>query len=366
MRWVIATAARQIACWDAELGRPAAAGRSQRLPPPTRRLRPHRPARAAAGDAGIHPGRLVVEITESALDTDEDSLLRALRRLKRLGVDIALDDFGTGYSSLSHLRLLPIDELKIDQSFVRGVATSHRDRDLITAIVQMGRALRLRTLAEGVETADQAAALHALGCDIGQGFLYARPAPAPAVLAYLRTRQRHTRLALVDSTTRFRAANQTSVIPSTAVRRPDPAPNPERTARPHDRPDRPAARRRTRIGRSPARPRTVTRRGLRRAGRTADMTTMDGLQAGGAAGPARPPRGTGDPGPTASRQRTGRAVPRPTGRTRQRSVSCPARRRRRVEAGGTGCPPAAPGRGALGRPAGRCGWSCSRPGRRCC
>ena len=195
--WVIATAARQVACWDAELGRPA--------PPVAVNVSPRQLARpglaevfaAAAADAGIQPGRLVVEITESALDTDEDTLMRVLSRLKRLGVEIALDDFGTGYSSLSHLRLLPIDELKIDRSFVRGVASSDRDRDLITAIVQMGRALRLRTLAEGVETADQAAVLHRLGCHIGQGFLYAAPAPAPSTLAYLRARQERRHLALV-------------------------------------------------------------------------------------------------------------------------------------------------------------------------
>jgi EAL domain-containing protein (putative c-di-GMP-specific phosphodiesterase class I) len=194
--WVIATAARQIACWDAELGRPA--------PPVAVNVSPRQLAASdltdllatAASEAGIHPGRLVVEITESALDTDEDSLLRALGRLKRLGVDIALDDFGTGYSSLSHLRLLPIDELKIDQSFVRGVTTSNRDRDLISAIVQMGRALRLRTLAEGVETAGQAATLHSLGCHIGQGFLYAAPAPAASMLAYLRGQQERREFAV--------------------------------------------------------------------------------------------------------------------------------------------------------------------------
>ena len=199
--WVIAEAARQIARWDAELDRPA--------PPVAVNVSPRLFAAtdvadlfaAAAADADIEPGRLAVEITEGALEADRDDVLRALTRLKRLGVDIAIDDFGTGYSSLSHLRLLPIDDLKIDQSFVRGVATSRRDRDLVTAIVQMARALELRTIAEGVETADQAAALLALGCGIGQGFLFATPAPAPAVLAYLRTRQRHTRLALVDSTT---------------------------------------------------------------------------------------------------------------------------------------------------------------------
>ncbi|MGZ4665614.1 MAG: putative bifunctional diguanylate cyclase/phosphodiesterase [Frankiaceae bacterium] len=195
--WVITTAARQIASWDAELGRPA--------PPVAVNVSPRQLAASdltdllatAAGDAGIHPSRLVVEITESALDTDEESLLRALSRLKRLGVDIALDDFGTGYSSLSHLRLLPIDELKIDRSFVQEVTTSHRDRDLISAIVQMGRALRLRTLAEGVETAEQAAALRSLGCHIGQGFLYAAPEPAASMLTYLRTQLEQRQFALI-------------------------------------------------------------------------------------------------------------------------------------------------------------------------
>ena len=199
--WVIAEAARQIARWDAELGRAA--------PPVAVNVSPHQLigvdvadvlARAAA-EAGIHPGRLTVEITEGALAGDRDLVLGALTRLKHLGVALAIDDFGTGYSSLSHLRLLPVDHLKIDQGFVRGAARSERDRDLLTAIVHMARALHLRTIGEGVESAEQAAALHAIGCHAAQGFLFGAPVPAPAALAALRARPGRAYLALVPTET---------------------------------------------------------------------------------------------------------------------------------------------------------------------
>jgi len=129
---------------------------------------------------------LELELTESALIDDRDRALRILNELKRIGVQIAMDDFGTGYSSLSYLSGLPIDCLKIDRAFVTRLDEGGRDAALTQAIVSMGHALGLRVLAEGVETAQQLARLRELGCDEGQGYLFARPASPEALTELLR------------------------------------------------------------------------------------------------------------------------------------------------------------------------------------
>jgi EAL domain-containing protein (putative c-di-GMP-specific phosphodiesterase class I) len=98
--------------------------------------------------------------------------------LKTLGVRLAVDDFGTGYSSLSYLARFPVDVLKIDRSFVEHVGGESDQAELARTIVQLGRTLRLRTVAEGIEHPDQARHLAGMGCDLGQGYLYARPMPA--------------------------------------------------------------------------------------------------------------------------------------------------------------------------------------------
>jgi EAL domain-containing protein (putative c-di-GMP-specific phosphodiesterase class I) len=108
-----------------------------------------------------------------------------LRRLKGLGVQLAVDDFGTGYSSLSYLRRFPIDILKVDQSFVRGLGYDPEDSAIVQAVVHMGRALQLTTVAEGVETAHHLIELRELDCDIAQGYHFARPRPAEAVTRML-------------------------------------------------------------------------------------------------------------------------------------------------------------------------------------
>jgi EAL domain-containing protein (putative c-di-GMP-specific phosphodiesterase class I) len=109
---------------------------------------------------------------------DAESSVSLLAALKALGVQLAIDDFGTGYSSLSYLKRFPIDILKIDQSFVRDVATSSSDAAIVNAILSMGKSLNQRVIAEGVETPDQLAFLRTWQCDTGQGFLFSHPVPA--------------------------------------------------------------------------------------------------------------------------------------------------------------------------------------------
>ena len=104
-----------------------------------------------------------------------------LQRLNQLGTRLSLDDFGTGYSSLSHLRRLPISALKIDRSFIDGLATEKDDSAIVSGVIGMARGLDLGIVAEGVETPAQAEALRALSCDFVQGYLFARPMPAAAV-----------------------------------------------------------------------------------------------------------------------------------------------------------------------------------------
>jgi diguanylate cyclase (GGDEF)-like protein/PAS domain S-box-containing protein len=125
----------------------------------------------------LDPRLLDLEITESCAMDNAEVAIRVLGDLKKLGVGISLDDFGTGYSSLSYLRHLPIDTLKIDQSFVRDVGVDASGAAIIVAIVAMARSLKLRVVAEGVETREQLAFLSAHGCDLVQGFLFSAPVP---------------------------------------------------------------------------------------------------------------------------------------------------------------------------------------------
>jgi diguanylate cyclase (GGDEF)-like protein len=125
--------------------------------------------------AELDPGRLTIEITESALMRDARDTVRRLANLKALGVRIAIDDFGTGYSSLSYLRQFPVDILKIDRSFVTAMTTSAGGMALVRTMLELARALDLRTVAEGIESADELAALESEHCRFGQGFLLARP-----------------------------------------------------------------------------------------------------------------------------------------------------------------------------------------------
>jgi EAL domain-containing protein (putative c-di-GMP-specific phosphodiesterase class I) len=108
---------------------------------------------------------------------DPDRMIRRLDELRSLGLTLSMDDFGTGYSSLSYLRDLPVDVVKIDRSFVGGVARTDEEWALVTAIVRLAQSLGKRTLGEGVETPAQLAHLRALGCDLAQGYLFGKPLP---------------------------------------------------------------------------------------------------------------------------------------------------------------------------------------------
>jgi len=135
--------------------------------------------------SGVAPGRIDLEVTETAVMRDFDQTERTLSALKALGVRIALDDFGAGYSSLGYVHRLSIDKLKIDASFVRGVEESGKRRAIVKTILDLCRNLDLDCVVEGVETTDQMLMLRTMGCRIAQGFLFARPMPGEAVAGYL-------------------------------------------------------------------------------------------------------------------------------------------------------------------------------------
>jgi diguanylate cyclase (GGDEF)-like protein len=150
--------------------------------------------RSALQDARLEPRHLELELTESAVMEDAEQSIETLRRLSELGVRISVDDFGTGYSSLSYLRRLPLDRLKIDRAFIRDVATSRDDATIVRAIVSLAHNLNLKVIAEGVETPEQLAFLHELGCDQYQGFHFSAPIPNNVFVAILREHQADPRI----------------------------------------------------------------------------------------------------------------------------------------------------------------------------
>jgi diguanylate cyclase (GGDEF)-like protein/PAS domain S-box-containing protein len=139
--------------------------------------------RRAIRDTGVDPSTVVLEITESLMMTDADLAIRRLEEMKGLGVRLAMDDFGTGYSSLSYLSKFPVDILKMDRSFLE--AESDADSGLAAAVVALGETLSMQVVAEGIELAGQMSSLRQLGCELGQGFLFARPMNFDSVANYL-------------------------------------------------------------------------------------------------------------------------------------------------------------------------------------
>ena len=141
--------------------------------------------RGAVEEAGIHPGGLGLEITESSLLEDLDTTMATIQTLKDLGVHFSIDDFGTGYSSLAYLKRLPVDVLKIDQSFVQAIASSPTDATITATIVKLAQGLGLATVAEGVETPDQLLLLASYGCNRMQGYLIGKPVPPKTFVEWL-------------------------------------------------------------------------------------------------------------------------------------------------------------------------------------
>lgn len=142
--------------------------------------------RALTG-SGIEPGMLELELTESILIRDTDNVLATVQRLKQMGIKLSIDDFGTGYSSLSYLKRFRVDKLKIDQSFIRDLASDAEDAAIVRAVIQMARSLGLLTIAEGVETQRVLELLRLYHCDEVQGYFIARPMPADEFMAYIAT-----------------------------------------------------------------------------------------------------------------------------------------------------------------------------------
>ena len=188
-QWVIRESCRQVRLWQQEI--PADEPISLAVNLSARQLRhPNivRDVADALDDTGLLPSRLILEITESVLMIDTAATLNRLFQLKSLGVRLAVDDFGTGYSSFAYLRRFPVDILKIDKSFVDGVATEPTASALVDAMIRIGKTLRLETVAEGVERVEQADRLRTLQCDIGQGYLFSRPLAHESISALLRER----------------------------------------------------------------------------------------------------------------------------------------------------------------------------------
>jgi diguanylate cyclase len=134
---------------------------------------------------GLSPQHLTIEITEGSMLNDAEQTIQILQRLKEIGIELSIDDFGTGYSSLSYLKRLPVDELKIDQAFVRNMLTVKRDEQIVRTVIDLAHNFDLTVIAEGVEDHDTLVALKTLGCDKIQGYVLARPMPATDLLAWL-------------------------------------------------------------------------------------------------------------------------------------------------------------------------------------
>ncbi len=182
--WVLEEACRQLKQWR-DAGLPRVAMAINFASPSFRELNLVEKVAAVINRHGVDPGELCIEATESILMRDADATLVTLTRLGELGVRLSIDDFGTGYSSLSYLRRFPIDQLKIDRSFVNEVAVNSDDAAIVAAIASLARSLNLEVVAEGVETAEQARLLARQGCHIMQGYFFGAPLPAEALTPLL-------------------------------------------------------------------------------------------------------------------------------------------------------------------------------------
>jgi diguanylate cyclase (GGDEF)-like protein len=173
-QWVLREACRQARAWQ-DVGLPAIPVAVNVSSLEFRSKDFLKNVQAILGDTRLEPRYLELELTESVLMQDAESTASALEALKGMGVRLAVDDFGTGYSSLSYLSRFPIDVLKIDQSFVHKITSDTGDAIITNAVINMGKSLKQRVIAEGVETVDQLTFLLAHGCDEGQGYYFSRP-----------------------------------------------------------------------------------------------------------------------------------------------------------------------------------------------
>ncbi|MFZ3484465.1 putative bifunctional diguanylate cyclase/phosphodiesterase [Sphingomonas sp. 3-13AW] len=190
-RWALDEAVRTLASWDKARGGNCAVSVAVNLSAVQLQRDDVVPVvREALARHGLAPGRLIIELTESAVVSDRDRTADTLRALKALGTTLAMDDFGTGYSNLSYLQSLPIDLLKIDRSFVSGMLANRDKVAIVRAVLSLAQTLGMRTTAEGIETQALEQTLGALGCDYGQGYLYARPLDATGAYQVLVDRNR--------------------------------------------------------------------------------------------------------------------------------------------------------------------------------
>jgi diguanylate cyclase (GGDEF)-like protein/PAS domain S-box-containing protein len=184
--YVLGEACRQLAAWQSDLapGRRLAVGVNVSV---LQLDEPGFAGRLAAlvASHGVDPDQIVVELTEQALAVDFETAVQVVGELRAIGVSVAVDDYGTGYSSLRYLDRFDADVLKIDRSFVANVAHSPHTQKIVRSVLQMSQALDLQSIAEGIETTEQLAAVQALGCDLGQGYLFSRPVPAEGITALL-------------------------------------------------------------------------------------------------------------------------------------------------------------------------------------
>jgi EAL domain-containing protein (putative c-di-GMP-specific phosphodiesterase class I) len=174
--WVMRTACKQAAAWSQDVHVAVNLSPIQFKNPDLLQS-----VIAAITDAGLQPGRLELEITESVLLQDSEATLATLHSLRASGVRISMDDFGTGYSSLSYLRSFPFDKIKIDSSFITELATRDDSMAIVRAVTGLGKSLGMVTTAEGVETSEQLTLLRAEGCTEMQGYLFSRPIPSSEV-----------------------------------------------------------------------------------------------------------------------------------------------------------------------------------------
>jgi EAL domain-containing protein (putative c-di-GMP-specific phosphodiesterase class I) len=189
-RWVLVQACTQMAAWHATGDNLEISVNVSGLQLDHDEIIDH--IREALDSSGLDPTTLIIEVTETSLMHNAEATANRLTAIKKLGVKIAIDDFGTGYSSLAYLQRFPVDCLKIDRSFTHAINTSSESKALIRTLVQLGKDLGLKTLAEGVETTDEMDHLRRENVNEAQGFLLSRPLPARALESQILVRSRHT------------------------------------------------------------------------------------------------------------------------------------------------------------------------------